>query len=443
MLKSNRFTIVVTKDCQARLEDAQSNRRPIAQGEQHRGAVTAIQSALADLNCGYFSVAEVDGFFGMRTYNAVEAFQRDYGLIADGSVGKQTIAQLDAIYSSDVVRRPYGKSIHVGVNCLDTAHYGDKFELTSCVNDANKMQEIAESIGYDTVILENEEATVSNFTNSMRSAISDLYDGDSLLITFSGHGSQIPNNSIDEEDDMLDETLCFFDRMLIDDELYALFSQLRDGVRVHAVFDSCHSGTVAKRLNIVTEKESRDAYLSEIKKQLALSDKEKSLTEEYLSDRPISTKNLLKALDGEKPDLEELPKLGKEQSEEIASLFADLYSDVTSGKSKSIDFFSDIYDRNKDIYDAIKNVVGAREDQYLSCSVIALSACHDSQTTPAGALYSLFTYNIMTAWRTNSTGSYRQFHRNLLNTSRADATPQINTYGARAGARLYDRPFVF
>ena len=49
----------------------------------------------------------------------------------------------------------------------------------------------------------------------MRGAITDSFAGDSVLITFSGHGSQLPNNSDDQETDSLDETLCFYDRMFV------------------------------------------------------------------------------------------------------------------------------------------------------------------------------------------------------------------------------------
>jgi len=99
MLTAHRFTTVPTKDCRDRLEAALSNSRPIARGEPHRGAVIAIQSVLADLNRGYLFAAEIDGYFGSRTYAAVEAFQRDYGLVADGMVGRQTMMQLDTLYS--------------------------------------------------------------------------------------------------------------------------------------------------------------------------------------------------------------------------------------------------------------------------------------------------------------------------------------------------------
>jgi hypothetical protein len=465
MLTAHRFTALVTQDCRRRLEDALSNSKPIARGEPHRAAVAAIQAALSDLNRGYLMEAEVDGYFGPRTTTALELFQRDYGLAADGTVGRQTMSQLDTLYSSDMVREPVGRSIHIGVNRIDPGHYGDEFPLVSCVNDAHKMCEIAENLGYDATTFENEEATVANFTGAMRGAISDLFAGDSLMITFSGHGSQLPNNSEDVEADLLDETLCFYDRMMIDDELFALMAQLREGVRVHAVFDSCHSGTVHKALLLLDEakpvefKEMQEILFTKTRKNLkeltAVTTvtilapdpeaPEKSI-EQSIEGQPISTRGLSKALDGEAPELSSRPKPTKSTDDDLASLFADLEADARTGKTKLIDIKANpkIYDDHKDLYDAIKNVVGPQEDQHLNCTLVSLSACQDSQTTPAGQVYSLFTYNIMTAWGTGFSGSYNQFYRNLKNVAPSDATPALNTEGSRlAEARLYDRPFVF
>jgi hypothetical protein len=440
MFMSHRFNTVPTKDCRDRLESALANRRPIARGEQHRGAVVAIQSALADLNRGYLLHAEIDGYFASRTYNAVEAFQRDYGLVADGIVGKQTMMQLDTLYSSDVVRQPRGLSVHVGVDRLDPAHYGDEFRLSCCVNDARKMRDIAESLGYSAVTFENEDATVSNFTGFMRGAISNLVAGDALLVTFSGHGSQIPNNSADAEADGLDETLCFFDRMLVDDEFYALLAQFREGVRVHTVFDSCHSGTVAQDPFVMTNE--RDAYEQKTIDTLEKTKEEKKKEE----NRPISADEILKALDDENVNLAEPPQPTKNVDKDISTLFADMHCEeiTTSANQKEILEYNLIYQQNKSLYDAIKNVVGPQENQQLSCSVITLSACQDSQTTPAGRLYSFFTSNILSVWQSGGfEGSYRQFHGRLADIARPDSIPQLNTYGTNlANARLYDRPFV-
>jgi len=49
--------------------------------------VKAVQSRLSDL--GYYTY-KVDGLWGWRTTAAVKKFQRDYGLTADGIVGKNT-----------------------------------------------------------------------------------------------------------------------------------------------------------------------------------------------------------------------------------------------------------------------------------------------------------------------------------------------------------------
>jgi hypothetical protein len=465
MLTSHRFTAIPTQDCRNRLEAALSNSQPIARGERHRAAVAAIQSALADLNRGYLLPVEVDGYFGSRTYAAVEAFQRDYGLAADGMLGKQTMMQLDTLYNDDVVRHPVGRSIHIGVNRLDAAHYGADFALASCVNDARKMQEIAQTLGYDATTLENEQATVANFTGFMRGAINDLVAGDSLLITFSGHGSQLPNTSDDNEADLLDETLCFYDRMLIDDEFYALLAQLRDGVRVHAAFDSCHSATVYKDILIELPKTFEDVQKEHHDKDLATLKELTTVTvvkianaapgeeEDTVSGQPIATNSLSKALDGDKPELADPPEFKKDLNDEIASLFADLDADALTGKAKAIKQAdsSPIYERNKNLYDAIKNAVGPQEDQHLSCSLVTLSACQDSQTTAAGQVYSLFTYNIVSAWggatwggTKEFDGSYTQFFSRLKNVSPPDSTPEMDTEGPGQGAaRLYDRPFAF
>lgn len=452
MLTARRFTTVPTRDCRERLEAALSNQRPIARGDPHRGAVVAIQYALADLNRGYLLPAEVDGFFGSRTYAAVEAFQRDYGLAADGSAGRQTLMQLDTLYSSDVIRQPRGMSIHMGLNRLDPNHYGDEFALSCCVNDARKMRDIAESIGYETAILEDADATTSNFTGFMRSAISQLYAGDSLLVTFSGHGSQIPNNSADAEADNLDETLCFFDRMLLDDEIYALLGQFREGVRVHAVFDSCHSGSVAQDpFEQETTKESeRKKYKEKTENALASSAQPEAAAGEE-ADRPYAAKELSKALDGDRAAQADAPKptTAQEANEDVATLFSDLYADQMptekSVKTVPVADWTRIYRDNKAFYDAIANVVGPAGNQQLACSVITLSACQDSQTTQAGRVYSLFTYNFVSTWGTRAyEGSYQQFHRGLVGVSRPDSTPVISTYGTNlANARLYNRPLIF
>jgi murein L,D-transpeptidase YcbB/YkuD len=58
---------------------------------------TAVKNLQADLLAlGYAEVGATDGVFGKQTRAAVERFQRDHNLSADGIVGPQTFAMLDA-----------------------------------------------------------------------------------------------------------------------------------------------------------------------------------------------------------------------------------------------------------------------------------------------------------------------------------------------------------
>lgn len=72
--------------------------------------------------------------------------------------------------------------------------------------------------------------------------------GDSLVFHYSGHGSRQRNYNGDEVDGY-DETLCPLDfetqGMIVDDEINtAIVRPIPPGVKLHAIIDACHSGTV-------------------------------------------------------------------------------------------------------------------------------------------------------------------------------------------------------
>lgn len=448
MFQSRRFTSVVTQSTQDRLLRAQSNERPIMRGEAHRGSVVAVQLALCAVNTDYIASNGVDGYFGRGTFTAVDAFQRDYGLIADGRVGRQTLDQLDALFSGDAARTPAGIGIHMGVDRVDPAHYGGPLTLPSCANDARAMADISRRLGYDAAVLLNEDATTAGLYELVNHAANNLMPGDALFISVSSHGSQVPNTSPDPEDDGLDEVTLLYDRMLLDDELNELLRTLREGVRVHLVFDSCHSGTAFKSILDETDAEDiAEQQATEIKGTLAsTSTRDVQAAGDMDPDAvtPITKGSLSKALEGEAPDLEEVED-DRSTDDEIASLFGDLYARTQTGEAKFTDA-TQIYAANKDLYDAVRLV--ATKDgpgEPVPPTVTILSACADHQVTPAGNPLSLFTYNLTTAWASGSfAGSYEQFHRALRNSAPPDATPQLNSHGSRgAAARVAERPFAY
>ena len=83
---------------------------------------------------------------------------------------------------------------------------------------------------------------------AMRWLVSGCESGDSLVFHFSGHGVQRLDPSGDEVDGF-DEALCPLDfeanGTILDDEINeTLVRPLPRGVKLHALVDACHSGTV-------------------------------------------------------------------------------------------------------------------------------------------------------------------------------------------------------
>jgi metacaspase-1 len=142
--------------------------------------------------------------------------------------------------------KPKAMSLHVGLNAVDPIHYdGWSGELAACEFDANDMAEIAQSRGMKSTVLLTKNGTRAKTLAGIRNAAKQLRAGDLFLLSYSGHGGQVPDVS-GEEDDKNDETWCLFDGQLIDDELYFELSRFATGVRILVFSDSCHSGTVTR-----------------------------------------------------------------------------------------------------------------------------------------------------------------------------------------------------
>ena len=205
------------------------------------------------LSAAGFDSGPLDGDFGPRTHSAVLAFQQSAGLVPDGAVGPLTIAALtEAVLESGAPpgHTPTGLSLHIGLNNVDVAAYAFNVPpLAGCINDANDMRDLAQGRGFRVRQLLDGAATSTAVIDAIQAAARQLTAGDIFLITYSGHGSQVPDPA---EDDLRSETWVLWDRQLIDDELYALWGLFEQDVRVVVISDSCHSGTVTRALEILT-----------------------------------------------------------------------------------------------------------------------------------------------------------------------------------------------
>jgi metacaspase-1 len=139
-------------------------------------------------------------------------------------------------------------AIAVGLNRVDPARYeGWSGPLVACEKDADDMLKIAASQGYETSALKTKDATRQAFRDAITGAAARLKAGDTLVLSYSGHGGQVRDTNGDEADG-LDETWCLFDGEIVDDELALLWTKFQPGVRIVVYSDSCHSGSVIKNL---------------------------------------------------------------------------------------------------------------------------------------------------------------------------------------------------
>jgi hypothetical protein len=123
-------------------------------------------------------------------------------------------------------------------------------DLRGCVNDVNNMQAVlTQFYGFaagDITVLTDLAATKKNMEAAIRNLVRGARKGDVLLLHYSGHGSNVPDNDGDEAD-RRDEILCPTDldwkKPLRDDWLRKTFDGMRAGVSLTVIMDCCHSGT--------------------------------------------------------------------------------------------------------------------------------------------------------------------------------------------------------
>lgn len=145
-----------------------------------------------------------------------------------------------------------GISIHIGLNYVDPKRYdGWDGELVACEYDAKDMADLAKAQGFKPSLLLRSKATAKAVVTAIQKAAAVLKSGDTLFISYSGHGGQVKDTNSDEGrygdmKDRKDETWCLFDRELVDDELAALWAGFKKGVRILVLADSCHSGSTTR-----------------------------------------------------------------------------------------------------------------------------------------------------------------------------------------------------
>jgi hypothetical protein len=135
---------------------------------------------------------------------------------------------------------------------IDVYERSDVPPLLGCVNDVALVRRLLKEYfgvpNEDIRVVVNERATTANIMHRLRKMVRDAEEGDTLVFYFSGHGSQIRDRDGDELTDWVDELICPYDMdwdrgtYIVDDDLDALFAELRPGVLLEVFLDCCFWG---------------------------------------------------------------------------------------------------------------------------------------------------------------------------------------------------------
>ena len=158
----------------------------------------------------------------------------------------QSIASLKTKYVADVARIQQQikkrKALLIGIN-----YYETPYKLSGCITDVESLNNKF-STSYDIEIitdLTNKKPTRSVILSEFSALLESANSGDTVLFTFSGHGSHTTDLNR-EEIDGRDEMIMTSDlEYVIDDDFKTIIHEkLKTGATLIALFDSCHSGTI-------------------------------------------------------------------------------------------------------------------------------------------------------------------------------------------------------
>ena len=125
--------------------------------------------------------------------------------------------------------------------------------LEGCVNDVFTMSSVLQDCGVPADAIRvclDDRATKEGILSRIQWLLDEPKPGDELFLFYSGHGAQVPEYGDNFEPDHYVETLVPWDfdwtreKMIDDDQIHRLYSQLPYGCHLMMIFDCCHSGGI-------------------------------------------------------------------------------------------------------------------------------------------------------------------------------------------------------
>ena len=156
------------------------------------------------------------------------------------------------------------KALTIGINQYQ---FFPHYALRGCVNDAKNMSSVLkEYLNFkdsDITVLQDSEATKENIYKNIDSLIKKSQDGecDYIVIHLAAHGTQIPDITQDETEDLKDEVFTTYNlnveegnwslgTVIDDDDFGKKLSAIPEKCLCEVYLDTCHSGTGLRFLSL-------------------------------------------------------------------------------------------------------------------------------------------------------------------------------------------------
>jgi len=165
-----------------------------------------------------------------------------------GWFGKSTEVTLTNETTTETTTRGAGdskkRSLHIGINRYKT----QSNRLQGCVNDAREHAKLLKNkYGFgESVLILDQQASYKNIIRNIKEFIESASYGDTLVLTYSGHGSNVIDYDGDEKDGKDETWVSADEKHITDDTLREIISKLPEGVKLTVVADSCHSQSMTR-----------------------------------------------------------------------------------------------------------------------------------------------------------------------------------------------------
>ena len=159
------------------------------------------------------------------------------------------------------------RALLVGIN-----YKGTQNELYGCINDTLSVKERINKNGFNDITFLTDDTpnkpTKKNILNAFTNLLKSSNPGDFLFFCYSGHGSYTNDRNGDETTGF-DQMIVPLDlNPIVDDELKTIIqNNLKQGVTLFAMFDSCFSGSVLDLRYQYMDSLNYDKYTENLKEQ--------------------------------------------------------------------------------------------------------------------------------------------------------------------------------